>query len=163
MGLAARFEGDINVLGAVLCQSFSPPAGSIANAAISAAAAIAATKIQKARLIPYGQSGTAASATIPIYVCQGSTATIQSLKAGSIGLNVGAATVTVDLKKNGTTILSAVITLDTGNVARVLESAAFASVALVAGDFLELVIVATAGGGTLATGLFVQAEIFEDQ
>ncbi len=163
MGQVARFDGDMSVLGDLSCRTFTPPAGCVSNASVAAGAGIAATKIQKPRLIHYGQSGTAVSVTIPIYVCLGATATLQSFKAGSIVLNIGAATVTIDLKKNGSTILSAVITLDTANIARVLEAAAFTSASLVAGDFLELVITATIGGGTLATGLFVQAEIFEDQ
>jgi hypothetical protein len=163
MGLIASFNGDISVLGDFRCRTFTPPALSITDAAIAAAAGIKATKIQKPRLLRYAQSGTAAAVTIPIYVCNGATATILSLKAGSIAPNIGVSTVTVDLKKNGTTILSAVITLDNANVARVLEAATLASTSLVADDFLELVIVATVGGGTLATGLYVQLEIHEDQ
>lgn len=163
MGLVQTIHGDVSILGNLTARTFTPPALSVSNAAIAAAAGIAATKIQKPRLIEYGQSGTAASATIPIYVCNGATATIVSLKAGSIGLNVGDSTVTVDLKKNGASILSAVITLNASNVARVLEAATLASTSLVADDFLELVIVPTVGTGTLATGLFVQLEIHEDQ
>jgi hypothetical protein len=78
---------------------------------------------------------------------------VVSVKAGSIAIAVGAATVTVDVKKNNVSILTAVITLDTGNTARVAEAGTILTASAVAGDTYELVIVATAGGGTLAHGV----------
>lgn len=158
-----RIDGDLNVVGHLTCSTLNVPAGTIDNADVNGSAGIAATKIQKPRLLRYSASGTAATATVPIYECRGATATVQSLRCGSIAAAIGDSTVTVDLKKNGSTILSGVVTLDNANTARVSEAAAFASTSLVVGDWLELVITATIGTGTLPTGLFVQCEIFEDQ
>lgn len=110
----------------------------------------------------YAQNGSAASVTIPIHECRGTAGTIRSFRAGSIAIAVGAATVTVDLKKNGVTVLSAVITLDTGNAARVSEAGTLSTTSLAAGDLLEVVVVATAGGGTLPTGLWCTLLVDED-
>ncbi len=85
-----------------------------------------------------------------------------SFKAGSIVVCLTPATVTLDLKKNGVSILTAVITLDAANTPYVVEAAAIATATLVAGDVLTVVIDETAGGGTVATGVFCELEIDED-
>jgi hypothetical protein len=158
-----KLDGDVYVTGHLQARTLKIPAGTVTDAAVGEDAAIAATKIQKPRLLTYSRDGTAASATVPLYECRGATATVVDVRVGSVGVAVGAATVTVDIKKNGTTILSGVVTLDNGNVARVSEPGTVALDDLVTGDWLDVVVTATAGGGTLPTGLLVQVEIFEDQ
>lgn len=150
-----RMPGDLYVTGNIGCATMSIPANTVVNAAVSASADITSTKLEMQRSFTYSQNGTAASATIPIHVVYGATCSLVSIKAVSIVANIGAATVTVDLKKNGSSVLSAVITLDSANTARVAESGTITTAGGVAGDLYELVIVATAGGGTLATGLGV--------
>lgn len=132
------------------------PAGTVEADDIEAAAGVEYTKLQQFRAPIYSQTGTAASATIPIGVVYGASGTMVAIKAGSIVACVGAATITVDLKKNGTTMLSSVITLDNANTARIMEAGTLSVTSLTAADFLELVVTATAGGGTLGTGLLVQ-------
>jgi hypothetical protein len=105
--------------------------------------------------------------TIPIWRVYGATATLLELAVGSIAIAVGAATVTVDLQRSTAggafaSVLSAVVTLDTANTARVAELAGIATAGGVAGDLYQLVITATAGGGTLPTGLFVFLTLKED-
>jgi hypothetical protein len=142
--------------------SLSLPAASIPAASIAPYAGIRGEDVQHVVRKYLGQTGTAATVTIPIHVVKGATAILKALKAGSIVANVGAATVTIDLKKNGASILTAVITLNSANTARICVDGTFSSTALVAGDFLELVVTATAGGGTLATGLLVDLLLYED-
>jgi hypothetical protein len=161
--MATTLDGDTHVNGHLSAKTAALPAGTVTNAMVNGSAAIACTKMQKPRLFYYSQNGTATSVTVPIYECRGATATIQNLRCGSIVANIGAATVTVDLKKNGTTVLTGVVTLDNANTARVAEAGTLSVTSMVQGDWLEIVTVATAGGGTLATGLLVQAEVFEDQ
>jgi hypothetical protein len=161
--MSSKVDGDLVVTGNISARTFTPPTGSVLNASVSPTAAIAATKIQKPRLTRLNQNGTATAETRAVYECRGVTATIQGMRVGSIGPCVGGATITVDLKKNGTTVLSGVVTLNNANTARVAVDAAVTSTALVVGDWLEVVVTATAGGGTIGTGLFVQVEIFEDQ
>lgn len=77
--------------------------------------------------------------------------------AGVTIANIGAATITIDILKNGTTALSATIGLSS-------SQAAFATVAgtpsaggnYIAGDVFEVSISASAGGGTIGKGLFIQ-------
>lgn len=104
----------------------------------------------------------ATTETVPLFRCYGAAATVVEVACGSIAIAAGAATVTVDIKKNGSTILTGVLTLDTANTAYVGELAAISSAGLVAGDVLTAVLVATAGGGTLPTGVYVIATIDED-
>jgi hypothetical protein len=145
-------------------QTVTPSDGSVVNASVANSAGILATKLQQQYTKLYAQASatTASTITIPIHLVRGATCTLDSIKAGSVVANVGAATVTIDLKKNGTTVLSAVITLDNANTARVPEAGTITTAGGVADDLYELVITATAGGGTLATGLFVQVVINED-
>lgn len=151
----SRIDGDFHVNGVLTAKTLDVPASTIVDADVSSAADIGQSKLEHQFEANYGQSGTAASATIPIGIIYGASGTMLDIRAASIAACVGAATVTVDLKKNGTSMLSAVITLDNANTARVAEAGTLTTTTLANGDFLELVIVATAGGGTLATGLCV--------
>jgi hypothetical protein len=67
---------------------------------------------------------------------------------------VSAATVTVDLLKNGTTVLSAVITLDNSQAAYVLEPGVVSTPDYDDGDVFE-VAVAITGGADVGQGLTV--------
>lgn len=152
----------ITLRGAVIVDgTLGVPSSSVVNATVSASAAIDAGKLEHRFRESYSQPNTTAtSVTHPLYVAKAA-GTVNSFHAGSIVANVGAATVTVDLQKNGSTVLSAVITLDSGNTAYVVEAGTVNSAAYVAGDFFTVVTVATAGGGTIATGLMCIAEFEE--
>ena len=159
----SRFEGDAYFAGNLGAKTFSPPAGSITNAAVAALAGIDSTKLEHQHRVGWSQANvTAAAETRVVYVCYGTAGTILDFRAGSIAKAVGDSTVTVDLRKNGTTVLSSVITLDSGNTNRVVEAGTISSGTLVAGDLLEVVIAVSAGTGTLATGVYAQAVINED-
>jgi hypothetical protein len=139
------------------------PAKSVGASQIEDDAGIEYTKSQQKFVLTYAQDGTIASATVPIHIVHGAAGGVIAVKAGSITACAGAATVTVDLKKNGTSVLAAVITLDSGNTARVPEDGTLvADPSDAADDFFELVVVATAGGGTLGTGLCVSVAFYED-
>lgn len=158
----SRHEGDLYVAGALSAASLAVPAGAVGNAAIAPAAAIAATKLQHRNRPVYAQPNTAAAdETRVIYHVRGATATIVAFAAGSIAKAVGDATCTVDLKKNGTTVLSAPITLDSANTNRVVEAGTLSVTSLVAGDVLEVVIDGTIGTGTLPTGVFCSLTVDE--
>jgi hypothetical protein len=122
------------------------------------------TKVQQQKSPSGNQPNTAAtSETRGLWVARGATGTVLAFRAGTIVACIGAATITLDLKKNGTTILSAVLTLNNSSVARVVQSASLvASPNYVVGDWFEVVITATAGGGTLGTGLWWAMDVQED-
>ncbi len=160
----SRISGDYQYTGAVLFNgTVTLPDNTVTKAKIPASAGVEYTKLQQMPTRTYGQTGTMVSATIPIHVVYGATGGVIFIKAGSIVACIGAATCTIDLKKNGTTVLTGVITLNSSNTARVVVSGTLvATPTNVAGDFYELVIVATAGGGTLGTGLGVEVGFYED-
>jgi hypothetical protein len=163
-------QNDLIVVGAFSCKQFTPPAGSIGDAAVllpsPSSAGIQTNKLKHRWQDEYVQGSsttTAASDQKVVHVVRGTTGTLLDFKAGCITPNVGAATITVDLWKNGVTILTAVITLNNSQTARQLVAAGgFTSTALAVGDVLEAKVVATIGGGTLGIGLFALLSIDED-
>lgn len=160
-----RLDGDLAVTGNISCRTFTPPAGSITNAAVVASAGIDATKLEHRYrpeyVQPYGSAGT--SVRQAVHQVIGATATINSVRAMLSVAPIGAATHVIQIKKNGSNILSTAITLDSGNTAFIDETdTGFTSAALVAGDVLEVDVTATAGGGTLGQGLHVMLDIDED-
>lgn len=159
----STIEGALRVRGSLVADSISLPANTVGDAEVGTASPITADKL----IHQYGPvfdqpNTTATSETRVIHVARGP-GTIVAFRAGTIAACSGAATITVDLKKNGTTVLSSVITLDNANTARVVEAGTISGTQTVGdGDVLEVVTVATAGGGTLGTGLFAQAIIREE-
>lgn len=162
MAAASRIEGDTYQNGNFTPKTFSPPAGCITDAAVVAAAGIAATKVDHQHREIITQTGSATSITQVIYRCYGATATLIEFAVGSIAIAIGGgANVTFDLKKNGTTVLSGVVTINASSVAYVGQTGTISVPGLVAGDVLSVVTVATAGGGTLPTGLFAAVTVNE--
>ena len=164
MSIVQIIDGDVLVRGTLQTTGqIAVGAGSITNAMVAAGAAISSTKLEHQHRKDYAQPNAAAiTETKVVHTVIGTTGTIKAFKAGSIGIAVGNSTVTLDLKKNGTTCLSAVITLDVNNVARIVESGTLTVTTLVVGDVLEIVVVATIGTGTLPTGVFATVDLFED-
>jgi hypothetical protein len=168
MAIVHQIDGDVIIRGGLrvtASANSSLPDSIVRNNTVSSQAGdeISALKLQHAHRALWQQPNTASTdETRVIHVVHGATATIQAFKAGSIAAAVGDSTVTVDLKKNGTTCLSAPITLDSANSARVVEAGTLSVTSAIAGDVLEVVIDATEGTGTLPTGVFCYMDIFED-
>lgn len=161
--MSTRIDTDVYVTGNLNSQTLTIPAGTILNAAVNTAADIAATKLEHRHKLVYAQeSGTnAADESRVLYVCYGATATVIAFEAGNVVAATGNATCTVDLKKNGSSILSAAISLDSTNAARVVEAGTLSNTALVDGDVLEITIDGTIGTGTLAKGIFASLIVDE--
>jgi hypothetical protein len=138
------------------------PSACVSDATVAGDAAIAVAKLLHQRVKTYSQPNTTATTeTRCIHIVRGTSGTIKGFTAGTIVACSGAATITVDLKKNGSSVLASVITLDSANSARVVEDGSISSASVAVGDWLEVVITAPAGGGTLGTGLGVQLVIDE--
>jgi len=158
----SRQEGDLHVNGTLTAKVMSPPDATITNAMVSTTADIASTKLEHQHAINYSQANVAAAdETRHIHEVYGASATLLDIRAGSIVAAIGDSTVTIDLKKNGASVLSAVITLDSTNTAYTAEAGTISSAALTNGDSLTLVVDATIGTGTLPTGLFVHVRLKE--
>jgi len=63
--------------------------------------------------------------------------------------------------KNGTTILSATADFSSSDAARAVKTGTLSVTSYADGDVFEVVITATAGGGTLGTGVYVGLELSE--
>lgn len=157
MALAAVFRNNVHVEGKLTCDDFSPPAGCVGDAGISGP--VTASKLGSRLRKTYAQeSATTAAAESRVIHVATAAGTVVGFSAGCVVANIGAAVVTFDLKKNGTTVLTGVITVDNGDAARAVVDGTLsgAAVAYVADDVFEVVIAATAGGGTLGKGAFCQ-------
>lgn len=153
---------DLFVNGHLRALTVTLPNSSVSNASVASGANVDAAKLQHQHRAGHSQPNTTATTeTRAVHYAYGA-GTIVAFHAGSIAANIGAATVTVDLRKNGTTVLSSVVTLDSGNTARVSEAGTVSVTSYAAGDLLEVVITATAGGGTLATGVYCYATLNEN-
>jgi hypothetical protein len=156
---------DLAINGFLTCKAMKIPDATLLDAGVSPAAGINPTKMGHQHELNYVQgssSTTAAADTKVLHICYGATGTVIAFRAGCVVPCVGAATITVDFKKNGTSILGTPISLSSAQAARAVVTAALATPGLVTGDVLEVVVTATAGGGTIGTGLFAQVVIRED-
>ena len=164
MSTPTRMEGDVHVAGALSANSMSIPDGTVGNDDVASDADIAATKLQHQYQKNYSQeSGTTVAAEeYIIHTVYGAAATVVAFEAGLITIPDGDRTVTVDLHKNGTTILSAAIVLDSGNTTYVVEGATISSPTLADGDVLEVVVTIGGSSGSNPAGLFVNCVIRED-
>lgn len=152
------FSGNVSFTGGL-----GLPSGVIGDTQVSSTAGnrIGYAKVVQQRVVGYGQPNTTATSETRFLYQAVAAGTILQFAAGSIAIAAGAATVTVDLKKNGSSVLTAVITLDNSNAARVMEVAAITTATYVAGDWFEFVVVATASGGTIPTGLGISLTVSE--
>lgn len=133
------------------------PDSSFGDSQIGATNPILATKLKHQHNPVYAQAhGSAAATERKVVHVARAAGEVVAIDAGIVVAAMGGATVTIDLKKNGTTVLSAVITIDNAKVAYAKEAGAISSASYSAGDVFELVVTATAGGGTLPQGLFVE-------
>lgn len=152
-------DGDYTVRGTLRCEAIAMPQNAIDNSnQVKAGTNLDADKLEQRFFPAWSQPNSAASTeTRTLFVARRS-GVVNEVIAGSIAKATGDAVVTLDVKKNGTTILNAVITLDNANTNRIVELGSITSSAFVVGDWFEVVITATANTGTLPTGVFLQME-----
>ena len=95
---ASTTQGDHMVTGTLRAADIDFPPGSIENVDIKSTAAIAASKQEHQHAICARQVGTSITETIPLHVVLGATCTVREVAVSNIVANIGAATVTVDIK-----------------------------------------------------------------
>lgn len=151
--MSSRIDDNLHVAGRLSCTELSIPAATVVDS----------TNLEFRRVITYAQANAAAAdETRVIHNVCGTTGTLVAFKAGSIAKAVGDSTCTFDLKKNGTTVLSGVISIDSTNTNYLAESGTITSASVAVGDTLTVVIDATIGTGTLPTGVFCTLVLDED-
>ena len=147
-------------------QAATIPASTVVDSYIDSGADIAANKQEiTLRWIALAQAhGTASTDERRcVHNVLGVTASLISVRAGVLVAAAGNSTVTVDVYKNGSTVLSSVITLNSSTVIRTETSGTLSTspTSLAVGDCLEVVIDATVGTGTLPQGVYVQLDMTE--
>lgn len=153
--------------------TFSGPtnykAGSILDAAINAAAAIQATKLQGEYNHNYSQTGTVAAATLYFGAIRGLTATLVSLQ-GCITETIATGadrTVTVDLLKSTgagafASVLTTPLVFNNASVLRTITAALITTAGAVVGDHYKLTVAVAGAAGNQALGLSLRAIWRED-
>jgi hypothetical protein len=159
--MSGLIDGDLTVRGTLNVGAITLPENTLRTSSqILAGINIPADKTEQ-RLFPaWSQPNSAATTETRTLFVARRAGTLNEVIAGSIAKAIGDSTVTVDVKKNGTTVLAAVITLNNANTARIVESGSVSGGGtFAAGDWFEVVITISAGTGTLPTGVFCQLEI----
>jgi len=155
---------DVNLPGRFTPKFLDVPVDCVGNLAIPSTTQIDPTKLGQLFRPDYKTPSTltVAAVTHNLYVARFA-GTLDELLVGTSVACIGGATITTDLKKNGTTVLSSTIVLNNANTARVgvLATINPAAAAYVAGDWFELVVTVAAGGGTIGTGYYAIATFNE--
>jgi len=162
--MGVTFSEDLTVRGLFSASQVSLPSNAITSSTqVQANANLNADKLEQRFFPHWAQPNSAATTETRTLFVARRAGTVNEVIAGSIVAAIGDSTVTLDVKKNGTTILSAIITLDNANTARITEAGTIDGAGtFVADDWFEVVITATIGTGTLPTGVFVQLEVDQD-
>lgn len=155
---------DLYVNGALGAKSFTPPTGCILDASIVAFAGVQASKLQHQYEKQYEQESAtnAVSESRVVHVVRGATCTITEFVAGAVVVLGSGDTCTVDCKKNGTSILSAAISLLSTDTARVAKAGTVTTTSGVAGDVFEVTVTYTHSTGTAPKGVFAELNLRED-
>lgn len=167
MAQAATFNADVTINGALTCQTFNTGAV-ITNSMIGAGGTglgIAASKLEHQFQATVAQAYATTIATFrqSIHLVRGATGTLISFACYLSQACIGDSTVSVQLKKNGSNVLSAALTFSSADAAFALKSTtSFTSTALAVGDYLEVDVTATVGTGTLGKGFFAELNSRED-
>jgi hypothetical protein len=155
-------DGDLIVRGKTTPQGgLTLPTGSVGDAQIDPTNPITAAKLQQQinRVYEQGRGASVASKTgEPVHVARAA-GTVDAIDIGVTVAGVswaGGGKLTVDLLKNGSSVLSGVITVDGTTAAFAKVSGTISSAAYSSGDVFEVVVTVTAGTGTIAQGLFVR-------
>jgi hypothetical protein len=165
MGLDT-LNSDLFVNGNLSAKTMTVPAGAVLDAGVGtggAGANIQAIKLQHQYDITYSQDSTT-SATVERRVChvaKGGNGTIVDFRVGAVVAAAAAGNCVFDLLKNGTTVLSGTITIDSTNLAYTTKQpSGYTSTSYVAGDVFEFKV--TSSAVTKPTGVFLQLILRED-
>lgn len=168
MSDAMRCDGDATVTGALrVFGTFTPASSSLNGTAINPSVPVDETRLRAHHVARYLESAATTIATKTIRLItkvKGATGKILSFDASMSTACLTTATVTIDIKKNGTTILSGTLNFantDAANTAKNIASL-LTSTSLVVGDYIDAVITASASGGTLGAGFSCELRWAED-
>lgn len=154
---------DVYVNGSLSARTMAAPAESVNAAAIATNAKIPTSKLRHRFAPTYSQEAAtdAAADNQVLHVVKGFVGEVVDFRVGCVVAASGGGNAVVDLRKNGSTILTATITIDSTNTAYTVEQpAGYTSTSLVTGDVLSVVVVSASA--TKPKGLFAQLIVDED-
>lgn len=158
------WPGNLFVDGTLTAVNSNLPAGTVRNTQIGGT--IESSKLQPRRILTYGEAydQIATAKRVPLGSVYGATATLINFRAKLTGGSIctSDATVTVDLYKNGSTILSAAISIGASDTTDWKDVTGFTSTSTVADDYYDAVITVSAGSGALGDGLRVELVIDDE-
>lgn len=140
-------------------------AGSVTNEHISSSASniIDSDKLQHLHKagthFDLAIGGTPAAREEIVYVCEAATATVRGFHC-LLNVDGSSTSVTFDLKKNGSSILSSVVTITNTTGDRAVQDGTISNAALVAGDVLSIALAVSSSTG--ASGPYAWVEIDEN-
>lgn len=160
--MATVLDGDVIVRGNLRTDSMTLAANTVGNTEFTASDPLTAAKQEHQYIVAYAQNHGSASAAQRkvVHVAHGA-GTLTAFSGGVSVACVGDSTITVNLYKNGSTILSTTVTLDNTNTAFTDEDGTFSTAAYAAGDVFEVVVTVSAGTGTLGQGVFAKLVVRE--
>lgn len=88
--------------------------------------------------------------------CASAAGTIVSIAMGSVVVATGDNTLTIDVKKNGTTILSSTVVLDSSNTNYIVEDGTLSVTTFVDGDVFTVHLTLGGSSGAHAKGAFIR-------
>ena len=163
----SRIEGAAYYTGLQTFESVVLPKSAIGNAEVDASDPLDGTKVVRRLNCHYKQGNVAATTETFIIHSAYANGRLLEFRVGNIARAAGAATVTVDLKNSaGVTQLTGVVTLNstTPSAAGInfVTGTLIATPTFTADEIFEVIVTATAGGGTLPTGLFIDLILDEN-
>lgn len=155
--MAQQNLGDVTITNLTVSTTAALPANSFGNNQANANDPIGPTKLKHRYMPRLAQvHGTAATAERRVVHRARAAGTVLEFKVGVAVAAVGDSTVTVDLLKNGVTVLTGTVTIDSGDTAYtgIVTGTLVADPSYVAGAVFEVNVTVTPGTGTPPQGLF---------
>jgi hypothetical protein len=163
--VGSTLEGDTFVRGALSAKTLAIPPGTITDAAVSASAGIAATKVvhQFPARVSQASGSAVVTRTELVHVVRGATGAVTGFEVACAVVPTSTDTVVVDLQKSTgggafASVLSSTITLNSASTVRTAYAATISAASLVDGDVLQVVVTAT---GASCQGLAAVATLRE--
>lgn len=159
------FDGPVNFRGGLVTfEEVGLPVTCVGDRQASASDPITAEKLEHQYALTVSQANGSASVTDRrvIHVGHGTAGEVLMVRAGVKTACIGGATLTIDVLKNGTTILSSTFAINSTHAAYELVEGTVSVAAFAAEDVFEVSVTAATGGGTQGQGLFVQLVVRED-
>jgi len=146
-------QGDVHVVGRLTAADLSPSASSISDSQVAADAGISASKLEQQIVFQHRQAAPA-TVTEYVHIARGA-GEIVALRAVADTVPAAANSYTIDVLKNGTTILTSVITINDSTTADDIQEGLLSVTSYVADDLFKIV-VTVSGGGSKGTNLLAQ-------